>query len=174
MKLLIFVHGTILMHASAIGRTRAQRVQQILDHDPSAADFASYVPTEGAVARLRGWAAQGARILYLSSHRKDSLVGLDRSVLQNFGFPEGDVLHRGAAGTYAAIVQAVMPDVLIEDDCESFGGQKHMAFPNLPPELQSQIKSIVVPEFGGLSHLPADLSVLGGHADVRSTSPGEN
>ncbi|HET6845403.1 MAG TPA: hypothetical protein VFH29_01130 [Anaerolineales bacterium] len=160
MKILVFLHGTTIMHASAVGQTRAQRVQQVLDHDPSARDFASYVPTEAAVTKLRGWAAQGAHILYLSSHRKDAFVELDRSVLRAFGFPDGDVLHRGAAGTHAGIVEEVMPDILIEDDCESFGGQKNMAFPNLRPELQSQVKSIIVPEFGGLEHLPDDLPAL--------------
>jgi hypothetical protein len=161
MKILVFLHGTIIMHATAIGKTRQQRLQQVLDREPNVADFASYVPTEGAVSKLQRWAGQGARLLYLSSHRKAPLVELDANVLRNHGFPAGEVLHRGPSGTYAQIVEDVMPDILLEDDCESFGGQKHMAFPNLGPELQARIKSIVVPEFGGLEHLPDDLSAVG-------------
>lgn len=161
MKMLVFLHGTTIMHASANGKTRQQRVQQVLDREPSVADFASYVPTEGSVSKLQNWAAQGARILYLSSHRKAPLVELDTNILRSHGFPPGEVLHRGPSGTYAGIVEEVMPDILIEDDCESFGGQKHMAYPNLSPDLQARIKSIVVPEFGGLEHLPDDLSALG-------------
>ena len=161
MKILVFLHGTAIMHASAIGKTRPQRVQQVMDKDPGVRDFASYVPTDGAVTKLHSWAAQGARILYLSSHRKPVLVDLDKAVLRDHGFPEGEVLHRGASGTYAQIVEDVMPDVLLEDDCESFGGQKNMAFPHLRPELQARIKSIVVPEFGGLEHLPDDPLAFG-------------
>src|SRR5574340_673652 len=141
MKILVFLHGTTLMHATAIGKTRIQRVQQVLDREPGVADFAAYVPTEGALSKLQSWAAQGARILYLSSHRKAPLVELDTNILRRHGFPAGDVLHRGPSDTYAQIVMDVMPDVLIEDDCESFGGQKNMAFPNLSPDLQARIKS---------------------------------
>ena len=160
MKILVFLHGTTIMHATALGKTRQQRVQQVLDREQGVADFASYVPTEGAISKLLSWAAQGAQIVYLSSHRKAPLVELDTTVLRIHGFPAGEVLHRGASGTYAQIVEDVMPDVLLEDDCESFGGQKHMAFPNLSPELQGRIRSIVIPEFGGLDHLPDDLSGL--------------
>lgn len=161
MKILVFLHGTSIMHASAIGRTRQQRVQQVLERDPSVGDYSSYVPTEGAVAKVRSWAALGASILYLSSHRKSNLLELDKAILRQHGFPEGEVLNRGATGTYAEIVESAMPDVLVEDDCESFGGPKKMAFPKLRPELQARILSIVVPEFGGLEHLPDDPSALG-------------
>ena len=161
MKILVFLHGTTIMHAGAVGRTREQRVQQVINGEASVADFSSYVPTEEAVSKLRNWASQGARITYLSSHRKPSLVDLDAAVLRTHGFPEGELRHRGASGTYAQIVEDVMPDIFIEDDCESFGGPRRMAFPSLRGELQARITSIVVPEFGGLAHLPDDLSALG-------------
>ena len=45
------------------------------------------------------------------------------------------------------------PDVLIEDDCESIGADQ-ITYPQIPPDVRARIKSIVVPEFGGLDHLP--------------------
>ena len=69
MRLLVFLHGTTLMHPSAVGRTRSEPVAQVRPGaDPSQHDFASYVPVEGAVAKLRLWHEQGAHIEYLSSH----------------------------------------------------------------------------------------------------------
>jgi hypothetical protein len=159
-KILVFLHGTTLMHASAVGRTRQQRVQQIIDGDESARDFGSYVPTEASVSRLLAWSAQGAQIIYMSSHRKPSAVELDQAVLKRHGFPEGPVFHRGPTGTYTEVVSEILPDVLIEDDCESFGGRPRMVYPALPPGMQRHIRSIVVQEFGGLADLPDDLSAL--------------
>jgi hypothetical protein len=56
--------------------------------------------------------------------------------------------------------QGWRPGILIEDDCESIGGEPEMTFPQLQPELQASITSIVVKEFGGIDHLPDDLAVL--------------
>jgi hypothetical protein len=54
----------------------------------------------------------------------------------------------------------VLPDVLIEDDCESIGGESEMTYPQLTPALKQRIRSIVVPEFGGIDHLPDELTAL--------------
>ena len=51
-------------------------------------------------------------------------------------------------------------DVLIEDDCESIGGQAEMTITYVSPEKKKQIKSIPVPEFGGIDHLPDDIDKL--------------
>ena len=45
------------------------------------------------------------------------------------------------------------PDVLIDDDCESIRADQ-ITYPQIPPDLRARIKSIVVPELGGLVHLP--------------------
>lgn len=160
MKILVFLHGTAIMHASAVGSTREQRVRQVIDGEASVGDFSSYVPTEGAVPKLHSWIRRGGRISYLSSHRNSSLVDLDAIVLGRHGFPEGRIFHRGPSHSYAEIIEKVKPDVLLEDDCESIGGERQMVFPSLRPGLQVRIKSIIVPEFGGLEHLPDDPSAL--------------
>ncbi len=160
MKILVFLHGTTIMHASAVGKTREQRVRQVVNREPGVADFSSYVPTEAAVAKLQNWSSQGATIVYLTSHRKLPLIELDAAVLRNFGFPQGEIVHRGRSRTYADVASQVKPDVLLEDDCESIGGPGNMVYPTLHPALQARIRSIVVPEFGGLAHLPDDPSAL--------------
>jgi len=49
--------------------------------------------------------------------------------------------------------------VLIEDDCESIGpGQ--ITYPQIPSAARARIKSIIVPEFGGIDHLPDDPQAL--------------
>jgi hypothetical protein len=48
---------------------------------------------------------------------------------------------------------------LIEDDCESIGVTE-LAYGQISEDVRRQVKSIVVPEFGGFSHLPDSLEEL--------------
>jgi len=52
MKIMVFLHGTVIMHRNAAGRSREERVRQVLDGDESLYDFASYFPVDNAVAKL--------------------------------------------------------------------------------------------------------------------------
>ncbi len=160
MKIMVFLHGTAIMHRNALGRPREERVRQVLAEDESVKDFASYVPVDGAVRKLETWTRQGADIVYLSSQVTAADVAKDRLVLRSHGFPEGPVLYREAGEQYADVAARILPDILIEDDCESIGGEREMTHPQLGPALKSRIKSIVVREFGGIDHLPDDLSDL--------------
>lgn len=160
MKIMVFLHGTAIMHQNALGRTREERVWQVLEGDESLYDFASYVPIGNVVRKLQTWRRQGAEIVYLSAHKKVEEVEKDTAVLRNYGFPDGQVYFRHGGERYNDVAANVLPDVLIEDDCESIGGEKEMTYPQLKPELQVRIKSIVVKEFGGLDHLPDDVSAL--------------
>ncbi|HLZ55736.1 MAG TPA: hypothetical protein VKR06_02215, partial [Ktedonosporobacter sp.] len=76
-KIMVFLHGTAIMHRNAVGRTRVERVQQVKDKDASIRDFASYVPVGNAVTKLRTWSEQGAEIIYLSSHKRPEHVEQD-------------------------------------------------------------------------------------------------
>ena len=161
MKIMVFLHGTAVMHKNAAGRTREERVKQVLDHcDGSLYDFGSYVPVGSAARKLHAWRQQGAEILYLSSHKSVDDVELDKAVLRNYEFPDGQVFFRQSGEGYNEIAERVLPDFLIEDDCESIGGQKEMTYLHIRPELKARIKSIVVKEFGGIDHLPDDITAL--------------
>lgn len=160
MKIMVFLHGTAIMHRNALGRPREERVRQVLDDDESLLDFESYVPVGDAVRKLRTWEGQDVEIVYLSSHKKAEDVEKDKAVLQRYGFPAGQVFYRHPGEQYCDAAERALPDILIEDDCESIGGEQEMTYPHIKPELQAKIKSIVVKEFGGIDHLPDDISTF--------------
>lgn len=154
-RLLVFLHGTVLMHPGGVGRTREERVAQARDGtDPGLHDFAAYVPVDGAVAKLRRWADEGAEIAYLSSHRSPYQVAEDASVLRRWGFPPGRILARRRGESYGDVVERELPDVLVEDDCESLDGAAEIAYGQIRSSLRPRITSILVPEFGGIDQLP--------------------
>lgn len=163
MKIMVFLHGTAIMHRGALGRTREERVQQVRDGEASIHDYASYMPVGQAAAKLRAWRDQGAEIVYLSSRRQADAIEQDRLVLQAYDFPAGPIYFRRDDERYCDVAERVMPDVLIEDDCESIGGERQMTYPHLGPEARARVQSIVVREFGGLDHLPDDLAALRGY-----------
>ena len=160
MKVAVFLHGTTIMHQSAVGRPREERVQQVKRAEASVRDFASYVPIGDAVNKLRTWSKRGADLVYLSSHKRPEDVELDQGVLTAYHFPAGQVVFRSPGESYQDMADRVSPDVLIEDDCESIGGEQEMIFPHLRPVIQGRIISIVVKEFEGIDHLPDDLVAL--------------
>ncbi|MFH1564527.1 MAG: hypothetical protein ABIC82_01620 [bacterium] len=70
------------------------------------------------------------------------------------------LLYRKDNETYKNIPEKVMPDILIEDDCESIGGANNMTITFLNSEIKKKIKSIVVKEFQGIDYLPDDVRDL--------------
>ncbi|MFX0178517.1 MAG: hypothetical protein ACFE85_20070 [Candidatus Hodarchaeota archaeon] len=161
MRILVFLHGTCIMHANALGLSRRQIVQQIIeDVDESISDFGSYIPIGNAVNKLTSWQSQGAEILYLSSHLNLENVKKDEIVLKKYNFPEGSIFYRREEKDWNLSIEEAKPDIIIEDDCESIGGKYQMTYPNLKPELRSKITSIVIKEFAGIDHLPDDISKL--------------
>jgi hypothetical protein len=171
MKILIFLQGTILMPKSGINKAREEIVEQVKRQGESIRDFGSYVPIGKAVNKLKKWADQGVKILYLTSltedkkARGDEIVGkeglkFDKQILDKYDFPKGEIFHREKGENYAQIAERIMPDVLIEDDCESIGGEKEMTITFIKPEIKEKIKSVVIKEFGGIDYLPDNLDEL--------------
>jgi hypothetical protein len=159
-RVLIFLHGTAIMHSTGVGRTREERVRQVrVGRDPALRDYGAYVPVDGVVAKLRRWRDQGAEIEYLSSHRNLNDVAKDAAVLETHSFPPGRILARQSGESYGDVAGREMPDVLIEDDCESIGTDQ-ITHPQIGPDLRARITSIIVPEFGGIEHLPDSLDAL--------------
>jgi hypothetical protein len=162
MTILVFLHGTSIMHEGAKGLAREEMTRQVTEGDKSLHDYASYIPVGNAVRKLREWKRQGAAICYLSSHRNAKDVADDKSVLKRYAFPDGQVFYRRNREQYKDVVERIqpLPDVIVEDDCESIGGEVEMVYPNLRPALKNRIRSIVVKEFGGIDHLPDKISGL--------------
>ena len=148
------------MHKSAEGKSREERVHQVKSKDSSVLDYASYIPVGNAVEKLKSWQEQGAEILYLSSHETAEDVEKDRLVLEKYDFPKGQIFYRQNGESYKSIAERIMPNVLIEDDCKSIGGEKEMTITFVKPEIKQKIKSIVVKEFSGVDTLPNEISSL--------------
>jgi hypothetical protein len=162
MRILVFLHGTAIMHRNTKGLAREEAIRQVTKGDESLHDYASYIPVGNAAKKLRGWKGQGARICYLSSHKNAGDVEKDKFVLKKYAFPDGQIFYRRNIEEYKDVVERIqpLPDVIIEDDCESIGGKVEMVYPNLRQELKSKIKSIVVKEFGGIDYIPDRISEL--------------
>ncbi len=182
MKILVFTEGTILMHLLAQNASREERVRQSMAEGVqrearnmaynanivlsevlkgSVYDLKNYVPIGRAVAKLTSWQEQGAEIIYLTSRRIKTEIDMIRNVLKRYHFPNYSKLYfRHPGQNYKDVAEKLMPDILIEDDCESIGGAKEMTYIHIRPELKPQIKSIVVKEFSGIDHLPDQLRFL--------------
>lgn len=142
---MIFLHGTATKPTGS---------------DPAGSDFANYIPTGDAVKKLTGWQNQGAEICYLTSHKNSAGGEIDKQVLAKYGFPKGEIYYRQNNEAYKDVAERVLPDILIEDDCASIGGEAEMTYPHIRENLKQKIKSIVVKEFQGIDHLPDSLTTL--------------
>ncbi len=160
MKILIFLHGTLIMHKNAEGKTREERVKQVIECDSSIHDYASYIPVGNAVEKLKSWQSQGTEILYLSSHETAEDVEKDKLILKKYNFPKGQIFYRQNNETYKDVAEKIMPDILIEDDCESIGGEREMTITFVGPKIKQKIKSIVIREFSGIDNLPDKINEI--------------
>jgi hypothetical protein len=137
MKILVFTEGTATQHPT----------------EEQFSDVPSFVPTDGTVEKITMWWEQGAQICYLTSRRSSEDLQAVRTTLRRFGFPPGDLFFRREDEDYVAVVARAGPDILIEDDCKSIGWEE-VTTPKLKAEWG--IEGLIVPEFGGLAHLPDD------------------
>lgn len=165
---MVFLHGTSVMHRSAVGQPRDTRVRQVTGRDPAVLDYASYVPTEGAVAKITAWQRRGAEICYLSAHRTAAAAAIDNTVLSAHGFPAGTLYYRAHGESYADVARRWSADVVVADDCESIGGQPQTTASALVKSPGATAMYVIVPELGGLAHLPDDPAGLLGQSPPRT------
>ncbi|MEA4974052.1 MAG: hypothetical protein VB119_12930 [Candidatus Metalachnospira sp.] len=140
---IIFVEGTIIKPKSWLS---------VYNHN-------SYIPIGNSVRIIETWQGQGANIIYCTSRRKKQAKNI-AVLLKRFGFSGVFLAVREQKEKYKDIIEALKPDVLIEDDCKSIGGAWQMCITKVKPEIRKNILSIVVPEFGGIDHLPLDIKEL--------------
>ncbi len=119
-----------------------------------------YIPIGNCIEKIQSWKEQGAEIVYITSRKAEKQVNVIRHLLEQYGFPGSRLYFREKGQKYKDIVEEVLPDILIEDDCRSIGGQWQMCITHVEPELKKQIKSIIVKEFKGIDHLPDSLDEL--------------
>lgn len=167
MKILVFTEGTLFIGGSVARLSREERIRSLKEKFARQAagekfevDYSALVPAGKAVEKLHTWKRQDAEIMYLTSRRDSAEVEVIRSVLRKFAFPEGELFFRSENETYKDVAERVLPDILVEDDCESIGGEVEMTYPHIQPNIKARIRSIVVPEAGGIDHLPDHLADL--------------
>lgn len=181
MKILVFTEGTVIMHGNAKGVSRDEAVRQsklagIQQEERSLSyetkseykvepgspyDFTSYIPNGEAVEKLKSWNKQGAEIYYLTSRRIKDEVEAIRTILNKYNFPDANNLHfRHQGEDYQDVAEKLMPDIIVEDDCESIGGEIEMTYPHIREDLKRKIKSVIVKEFEGIDHLPDKLESI--------------
>jgi len=176
MKILIFTEGTILTNKRWIGLPREEIVKQVkrwssLSKEelkklqksgaaPSPEYFAGSVPIGNCASKIKTWKIQGATIIYLTSRRKSEEVEIIKDVLRRYNFSTGELFFRQKGEEYKDVAERVLPNIIVEDDCASIGGEEEMTHPHIRPALRSKIKSVVVKEFGGIDHLPDNIEEL--------------
>lgn len=143
-KIMVFTEGTVIGPPNLL---------KLYNH-------ASYVPIKKAVEKLTMWGQQGADIQYLTSRKKVKQIDDIQIILTKNSFPGSKLYFRGRSQSYKNIIETVVPDIIIEDNCRSIGGRWQMAITYVAPEKKERIKSIVVKEFKGIDHLPDSLSEL--------------
>jgi hypothetical protein len=153
-KILVFLGGTTLIDQNLLAPTREEMVRRSKEREKYGGLANKAVPIGNCVSKLKKWKEHGAEIVYFSSTRKPELLLKSKQTLKAYGFPEGEVYYRGPTKSYAQVAEEINPDAIVEDDCESIGGEKEMVHPNMAPSFRTRIASVVVREFQGLDHLP--------------------
>lgn len=158
MRIMVFTEGTIFTHSDWIGLAREEIVRRVKEGESP--DYAGIIPIGNAAGKLQAWSHAGAEIIYLTSRRKPIEVEQVKEVLQRYDFPMGQLFFRETGEEYKDVAERAKPDIIVEDDCESIGGEIEMTYPGIRPEIKAEIVSVVVKEFGGIDHLlgiPSDL-----------------
>ena len=70
------------------------------------------------------------------------------------------IVYRKKGLKYIDLIESIKPDILIEDDCESIGGEKEMIITHISSNLKNKIISVVVKEFEGIDHLSDNIDEI--------------
>jgi hypothetical protein len=143
-KVLIFTEGTIIKHKNII----------------NIFDYNTYVPIGNSVNKINAWHNQGYNIMYLTSRKNMKEVNFIKNILEQFNFPGNYLYYCGKNERYNNIVEEIVPNIFIEDNCNSIGGEKQMSITYVNKEVKERIKSIIVKEFSGIDNLPNDIKEL--------------
>ena len=143
LTIIVFAEGTILKPKSLLSLYR---------HN-------AYVPIGNAVNIISLWAQQGANIIYCTSRRKKKADAM-ANILKKYNFSGLCLVAREGKESYADVVAALLPNILIEDNCKSIGGAWQMCITKVNPKIKENIKSIIVPEFKGIDALADNIKRL--------------
>ena len=137
-KIMIFVEGTILK----------PKYNNIL----SRISMTTYIPINNAIETLKKWQEEGYEVIYLTSLKGRRAMKMAQH-LDELVFTGSMVGYRQKNQDYATLIKEELPDILIEDNCLSVGGEQNMCYNLLNDELKKEIKHIVVEEFKGIDDI---------------------
>ena len=137
-KIMIFVEGTILK----------PKYNNIL----SRISMTTYIPINNAIETLKKGKEEGYEVIYLTSLKGRRAMKMAQH-LDELGFTGSMVGYRQKNQDYATLIKEELPDILIEDNCLSVGGEQNMCYNLLNDELKKEIKHIVVEEFKGIDDI---------------------
>lgn len=135
-KIMIFTEGTILK-------------PKYVNNTLSRINVMGYVPIKNSIEKLKRWQEEGYEVIYITSLKGRKAMKMAQK-LDELGFIGSMVGYRQKNQDYATLIKEEMPDILIEDNCRSIGGEKNMCYSQLSDELKNNIKHIVVEEFEGI------------------------
>ena len=135
-KIMIFTEGTIL---------KPKHKNNFF----SRINMTNYIPIDNAINTLKKWQEEGYEVIYLTSLKGRRAMKMAQH-LDELGFTGSMVGYRQKNQDYATLIKEELPDILIEDNCLSVGGEQNMCYNLLSEKLKKEIKHIVVEEFKGI------------------------
>ena len=111
-----------------------------------------YKPIGKAVKIINDLYEQGNEI-YLCSYVRTYRHRFIESIMNYYGVHYTAILCRDKNEEYSNLVEQLIPDILIEDDCKSIGGEKEWCITKVNNNIKKKIKSIIVKEFEGIDAL---------------------
>lgn len=138
-KIMIFAEGTIL---------KPRHENNIF----SRINVLGYVPIKNSIEKLKKWQEEGYEIIYITSLKGRKAMKMAQR-LDELGFIGSMVAYRQKNQDYATLIKEELPDILIEDNCKSIGGEKNMCYSILNKDIKNSINHIVVEEFEGIDNV---------------------
>jgi hypothetical protein len=111
-----------------------------------------YEPIGNAVSIINTLHDKGNKI-FLCSYVRKKRYHFIQSIMDYYGVKYNEILCRDKGEQYSDLVENACPDILIEDDCRSIGGEKEWCITNVHKEIKRNIQSIIVKEYSGIDQI---------------------
>lgn len=111
-----------------------------------------YLPIGQSIKIINDLYDKGNEIYLCSYVRKNRYIFI-QSIMDYYKVKYTKILCRDKNEEYSHLVERIQPDILIEDDCKSIGGEKNWCITNVKEEIKQNINSIIVEEYSGIDHI---------------------
>lgn len=98
--------------------------------------------------------------IYLCSYVRKNRYHFIKTIMDYYNVKYTEILCRDRGEKYSDLVERILPDILIEDDCASIGGEKEWCITNVREDIKAGIKSIIVKEFAGIDHIEIEKEII--------------